>query len=83
MATYITVNISRDSIDPQGIGSDEDYESAVERIMDDVREAFPDADIRSVGNGGSTSGVTDDGRDITDEVKQIVNDAFDSWCASH
>ena len=78
----ITVEISRDAIDPAGEGSDELYESCGEYILDAVRTAFPGADVRAVGNGSRTSGVHSDGRDITRDVRGVVNAAFDAWVAA-
>ena len=46
----ICVRVGRDTIDPQGLGSDEDVEAAKEFILDAVREEFPGADVRSVGD---------------------------------
>jgi hypothetical protein len=81
MATSITVELHRGSIDPEGLGSDEDLESIREFVLDAVREAFPGATVRAVLSGGETSGVTDDGVDITYDVRHVVNRAFNDWCA--
>lgn len=80
MATTITVELDRDSIDPQGIGSDEDLASCREYVLDAVKTAFPGADVREVRSGGRTSGL-DGERDISRDVKEVVNQAFDAWCA--
>ncbi len=76
---WITVHVGRDTIDPQGLGSDEECAAVEEHILDAVREAFPGADVRAVGNGGRTSGVTRGGVDLTDEVKAVVTRAFDDF----
>lgn len=78
----ITVRVGRDTIDPQGIGSDEDVASCTEYVLDAVRAEWPDAEVDAVGNGGRTSAVDDDGHDFTADVKRAVNAAFDAWCAS-
>ena len=46
---------------------------------DAVREAFPCADVRAVSSGGRMSGTTRNGADLTDEVKAVVTQAFDSF----
>ena len=75
----ITVRVGRDTIDPEGLGSDEECAACEEHILDAVRSAFPGADVRAVGNGGRTSGTTRTGEDLTDEVKAVVTAAFDSF----
>jgi len=82
MSATITVEISRNTIDPEGLASDAEYAAAGEHILDAVRTAFPGADVRAVGNGGRTSGVDADGRDLTRDVRATVNAAFDEWCAA-
>lgn len=77
----ISVEISRDTIDPQGLGSDEECEACGEHILDAVRTAFPGAEVRAVSRGGRTSGVAAGGEDITSEVRAVVNAAFDSFMA--
>jgi len=74
----ITVEVGRHTIDPQGLASDEENEHVEGHIMDAVRAAFPGADVRAVGVGGRTSGVSADGEDITSEVVRVVNEAFNS-----
>lgn len=80
MATQITVEVSRDSIDPQGIGSDEQFESCREYILDAVKTAFPGAEVTAVGHGGKTTAYTDAGQDLSYDVRGVVNRAFDDWC---
>lgn len=75
----ITVEVGRHTIDPQGLGTDEECERCEAHILDAVREAFPGADVRAVGVGGRTSGVTASDEDITDEVRHVVNDAFNAF----
>lgn len=79
---FITVEIHRGTIDPQGIGSDAECEACAEYVLDAVRTEFPDADVTQVGRGGRTSGRTADGLDLTADVRACVNAAFDAWCAS-
>ena len=75
----ITVHAGRDTIDPQGLGSDEECAACEEHILDAVRAAFPGADVRAVGNGGRTSGTTRDGVTLDDEVRTVVTRAFDDY----
>jgi hypothetical protein len=75
----ITVHVGRDTIDPQGLGSDEECAACEEYILDAVRTAFPGATVRAVGNGGRTGGATRTGEDFTDEVKAVVTRAFDDY----
>ena len=75
----ICVRVGRDTIDPAGLGSDEEVEAAEEFILDAVREEFPGADVRSVGDGGRTDGCLSDGTDITREVRACVQDAWQRW----
>lgn len=77
--TSITVHVGRDTIDPQGLGSDEEVAACEEHILDAVRAAFPGAEVRAVGNGGRTSGMTRDGVSLDDEVKAVVTRAFDDY----
>jgi hypothetical protein len=78
MTTTITVRTGRDTIDPQGIGSDEDFAAARETILDALRAEWPDAEINVVGNGGRTSGIDDDGADISHDVKRVASEALNS-----
>ena len=82
MNATITVNTSRATIDPQGIGSDEDAEFIAEIILDAVRAEWPDADVTAVGNGGRTGGRDADGTDISADVQRVVNEAFEAACAA-
>ena len=75
----ITVEVHRGTIDPQGLGSDEECDACEEYILDAVRTAFPGAEVRAVGNGGRTGGVTRDGEDFTAEVRTVVTRAFDDY----
>jgi hypothetical protein len=75
----ITVHVGRDTIDPQGLGSDEECAACEEYILDAVRTAFPGADVRAVGNGGRTSATMRDGTDFTAEVETVVTQAFDGF----
>lgn len=77
-AVSITIEISRNTIDPQGIGSDEDFAAARESILDALRAEWPDAEINAVGNGGRTSGIDGDGADITHDVKRVASEALNS-----
>jgi hypothetical protein len=85
MAEYtgadITIEIHRGTIDPEGIGTDEEAAQCEEYVLDYVRNAFPGATVRALGNGGRTAGVHD-GRDITSEVRDAVQAGFDAWCAA-
>jgi hypothetical protein len=69
----------RSTIDPQGLGSDDEVAACEEYILDAVRTAFPGADVRAVGNGGRTGGATRTGEDFTDEVRAVVTQAFDGF----
>lgn len=75
----ITARVGRDTIDPQGLGSDEECSACEEHILDAVRAAFPGATVRAVGNGGRTSGTTRDGVNLDAEVRAVVTAAFDSF----
>jgi hypothetical protein len=75
----ITVHVGRDTIDPQGLGSDDEVDACEEHILDAVRAAFPGAEVRAVGNGGRTSATMRDGEDFTAEVRTVVTQAFDSF----
>ena len=74
----ITIEISRNTVDPQGIGSDEDFAAARETILDALRAEWPDAEINVVGSGGRTSGVDSDGDDITHDVRRVASEALNS-----
>ncbi len=76
--TTIIIEISRNTVDPQGLGSDEDFDAAREAIVDALRVEWPDAEVIVAGNGGRTSGVDSDGCDITHDVKRIARDALNS-----
>ena len=75
----ITVHVGRDTIDPQGLGSDEECAACEEHILDAVRAAFPGATVRPVNRGGRTSGTTRDGVNLDAEVRAVVTQAFDSF----
>lgn len=75
----ITVHVGRDTIDPQGLGSDEECAACEEHILDAVRAAFPGAEVRAVRSGGRTSGTTRDGVNLDAEVRAITTAAFDSF----
>ena len=75
----ITVEVHRGTIDPQGLGSDDEVAACEEHILDAVRAAFPGAEVRAVGNGGRTSAAMRDGEDFTDEVRAVVTQAFDGF----
>lgn len=76
----ITVEIHRGTVDPGGIGSDEEYQDCKEYVLTYVREQFPGATVRAVGNGGRTSGLDRSGRSIEHAVKIVVANAFEEWC---
>lgn len=76
----ITVHLSRGTIDPQGLASDSDVAAIEASILDEVRAEYPEAEVIAVGDGGRTSGVDADGRDITSEVRAFVNAAFERAC---
>jgi hypothetical protein len=78
MNTTITVRIGRDTIDPEGTGTDEECAAYESNVLDAVREAFPGADVRAVGQGGRTSGVDAEGHDITAAVREVVREASDA-----
>jgi hypothetical protein len=75
----ITVEIGRDTIDPQGLASDDEVDACEEHILDAVRAAFPGATVRAVGNGGRTSATMRDGEDFTAEVRAVVTQTFDGF----
>ena len=75
----ISVHVGRDTIDPQGLGSDEEVAACEEHILDAVRAAFPGAEVRAVRSGGRTSGTTRDGVNLDAEVKAVETAAFDSF----
>lgn len=75
----ISVHVGRDTIDPQGLGSDEECAACEEYILDAVRTAFPGATVRAVSRGGRTSGMTRDGVSLDDKVKAVVTRAFDDF----
>lgn len=75
----ITVHVGRDTIDPQGLSSDEECDACEEHILDAVREAFPGATVRAVSRGGRTSGTTRDGVNLDAEVRAVVTQAFDTF----
>ena len=74
----ITVRIGRDTIDPQGIGTDEECAATEEAILDAVAREWPEANVAAVGPGGHTSGIDENGRDITAAVRNVVREAFDA-----
>lgn len=75
----ILVRVGRDTIDPQGLGSDEECAACEEYILDAVRDAFPGATVRPVNRGGRTSGTTREGVSLDDEVRTVVTRAFDDY----
>ena len=75
----LTVEVHRGTIDPQGLGSDDEVAACEEHILDAVRAAFPGATVRAVGNGGRTSATMRDGTDFTAEVETVVTQAFDGF----
>lgn len=80
-APSITVCTSRDEIDPQGLGSDEEADACAAAIVDAVRAEWPTAEIREVRSPARTGGVDGRGADISAEVRAVVQTAFDAWCA--
>ena len=80
--SLIIVNTSRETIDPQGLASDEEVAFVAECILDAVRAEWPDADVTAVGNGGRTGGRDADGTDISADVQRVVNEAFEAACAA-
>lgn len=77
--TEILVEVGRHTIDPQGLGSDEECAACEEHILDAVRAAFPGATVRPVNRGGRTSGTTRDGVNLDAEVREVVTQAFDTF----
>jgi len=75
----ILVEVGRHTIDPQGLGSDDEVAACEEHILDAVRAAFPGATVRPVNRGGRTSGTTRDGVNLDDEVRAVVTQAFDGF----
>ena len=73
--TNISIEIGCHTIDPQGLGSDEEVVSAEAFVLDALRTEWPDAEITAVGNGGRTSGVDGNGDDITHDVKRVASQA--------
>lgn len=80
--TSITIELHRGVIDPAGESSDEQCSDCENYIHDAICEAFPGADVRVVGVGGRTSGITVDNEIIDDEVRDAVDAAWQSWLAS-
>ncbi len=76
MTTTIFVNTSRATIDPQGIGDDADIETYRTAIVDALRAEWPDAEITETTHGRDNG--TEDGRDITPAVREVVRRAFDA-----
>lgn len=77
----IDVELHRGNIDPAGEGDDADIKACTDYVLDAMRDAFPGATVRAVGNGGRDCGTTADGQDITSDVRAAANRAFDDWCA--
>jgi len=74
----ILVRIGRDTIDPQGLASDEETADCEEYVLECVRDYFPGARVSAV-RIGRNSGVTRDGTDISDDVDHAVAQAFEGW----
>lgn len=77
--TSICVELHQGVLDPQGLATGDEVDCCEKHILAAVREAFPGADVRAVGRGGRTSGLTRDGEDITRDVRDVVEAAFDSF----
>ena len=78
--TNISIEIGCHTIDPQGLGSDEEVVSAEAFVLDALRTEWPDAEITAVGRGGRTAGVDGDENDITHDVKRVASRALnDFW----
>lgn len=77
----ICVEIGRHTIDPQGLANDDEVEACEAFILDAVREAFPGADVRIVGNGGRTGALRADGWDFSDELEHVVTRAYSDFFA--
>jgi hypothetical protein len=73
---FITVNLSDDSLDPEGLATSDELDACGDYILDCVRSAFPGAEVCV---GSDCSGVTRDGVEFDREVWLEVNRAFDSF----
>lgn len=74
--TTIIVNTSSDCVDPLGHDSPETRAFVVAHILDAVRAAWPGADVREGGHGSTTSGRDADGNDISAEVAEVADRAY-------
>lgn len=75
-SAFITVDLSRDSLDPAGLATRAQLAACSEHILDCVRSAFPGAEVSI---GSDCSGVTRDGESFDREVTLEVTRAFDSF----
>lgn len=73
-ALDITVCTSRDSIDPEGLATDEEYRTLAAAIVDAVREAYPHATVREV-NSPIRTGCSDESE--TYAVREIAARALE------
>lgn len=73
---FITVDLSRDSLDPAGLATREQLDACRNHILDCVRGAFPGAEVCV---GSDCSGVTRDGESLDRDVTIAVNRAFDTF----
>ena len=75
-SAFITVDLSRDSIDPAGLATRDQLDACRDHILDCVRSAFPGAEVCV---GSDCSGVTRDGAEFDRDVTIAVNRAYDSF----
>ena len=73
---FITVDLSRDSLDPAGLATRDQLDACRNHILDCVRSAFPGAEVCV---GSDCSGVTRDGVEFDRDVTIAVNRAYDSF----
>ena len=73
---FITVDLSRDSLDPAGLATRDQLDACRNHILDCVRSAFPGAEVCV---GSDCSGVTRDGAEFDRDVTIAVNRAYDSF----
>jgi len=73
---FITVNLSDDSLDPEGLATSDELDACCDHILARVSRAFPGAEVCV---GSATRGVTRDGVEFDRDVRIVVNRAFDSF----
>ena len=76
--SLIIVNTSRETIDPQGLASDEEVAFVAECILDAVRAEWPEIEVLAGASGSRTSGRDAEGNDISRDVQRVVDDAYNT-----